>query len=174
MGAPVIVVPYDHRWPHLYREEARIIRGTAGHMLVALEHIGSTAVPHLRAKPIIDIMAGVPDAAAAECCCRALQGLGYVAKTPGEKDWHFVLSRRASGMRVGYHIHLMSHDSWQWQRHLLFRDYLRTHPDAAEEYACLKSELARQCSDDRVAYTEGKTALIRKFERLARETFRPW
>ncbi len=168
MSAPVVMAPYDPDWPALYEAEAQRIADVAAPWIVAIEHIGSTAVEGLAAKPIIDIMVGLAGKAAALESLSSLRSLGYTVSDPEEEDWHFVLSRKSAGSDPGYHVHLMTHRSWSWRRHLLFRDYLRAHPQAARKYQRLKLSLARKYRDDRPAYTGAKTAFIEKIQDAAR------
>ena len=160
MPSPVVVVDYDPQWPTLYEEEKRLILEVVGHKVLAVEHIGSTAVPGLGAKSIIDIMAGVEQAADADECVLLLQDIGYDAVTPQPEtpDWYYCLGK--SPHSVGYHLHLVRFGSDHWEKHLLFRDYLRTHPDVAQQYYEIKKKLAAKHRSDRPAYTEAKTSFI--------------
>ena len=161
MGAPVIVVDYDPQWPILYEEEKDRILGVAGHLLVAIEHIGSTAVPGLGGKPIIDIMVALRRLADAEECIEPLQGIGY-EYVPEYND--IIPERRyfhkGPPKARTHHLHMVELASNFWQRHLLFRDCLRTDPEEAQRYYQLKKELAAEFGSDREAYTEAKTAFI--------------
>ncbi len=162
MNGSVVIVEYDPAWPRLFDEESARVREAAASSILAVEHIGSTAVPGLAAKPIVDIMAGVAGAEAAELCLEPLAGVGYTDVTPQpaeEKEWFYCLGRHPSEGR-GYHVHLMQYPSACWDRHVLFRDYLREHADVAREYEQLKRELAARYADDRPAYTEAKDDFI--------------
>src|SRR3990172_6646682 len=169
MKAPVVIVEYDPRWPTLYEAEASAILGAIGHVIVALEHVGSTSVPGLGAKPIIDILAGVRILADAAQCVEPLQGLGYEyvpeyePETPGRPYF-----RKGPPAGRTHHLHLVEHGGEFWMRHLLFRDYLRAHPEAAHAYYRLKKELAAKFGSDRDGYTEAKTEFIRSVEMQAR------
>ena len=165
MPRPVIIVDFDPRWPELYEEEKRRLLGAIGHKVAAMEHIGSTAVLGLGGKPIIDIMAGVHESDDADECVRLLQGLGYLDVTPQpeEPDWYYCLSRVCqveSAKLRNIHLHLVRFKSDHWEKHLLFRDFLRSHPDTAQEYSELKKRLAAKYGSDRVGYTEAKTSFI--------------
>ena len=160
MPRPVIIVEYDHQWPILYEEEGRLILGVVGHRVLAVEHIGSTAVPGLGAKPIIDMMAGVHRPSDADDCVPLLREIGYtdVTPEPEDPDWYYCLGKGPHS--VGCHLHLMKFGSDSWERHLLFRDYLRTHPHVAQQYYETKRKLAAKLGFDRAAYTEAKTSFI--------------
>jgi len=161
MGESVVIVAYDPRWPALYEEEKRLLRDLLGDALVAIEHIGSTAVPGLGAKPIIDIMAAVRRLADAEACIPALAAVGYEYAPEFET---IIPERRffrkgPPGCRT-HHLHIVEVTSEFWDHHLLFRDYLRAHPAVAEEYLQLKKRLAVRFAGDRASYTEAKSDFI--------------
>jgi GrpB-like predicted nucleotidyltransferase (UPF0157 family) len=161
MGRPVLIVDYDPRWPILYEGEKDLILGAVGLLVVAIEHIGSTAVPGLGAKPIIDIMVAVRRLADAEQCIGPLEGIGY-EYVPEYND--IIPERRYfhKGPAEGrtHHLHMVELTSDFWERHLLFRDFLRTHPEEAHRYYELKKELAARFRVDREAYTDAKTSFI--------------
>lgn len=129
---------------------------------MAVEHIGSTAVPGLGAKPIMDVMAGVRGPSEAEDCIPPLRNVGYTSVTPqpNDSDHYYCLGKGPHS--VGYHLHLVKFVSDSWDRHLLFRDHLRSHPDVARLYYELKKELAEKYRSDRAAYTAAKTLFIEK------------
>jgi GrpB-like predicted nucleotidyltransferase (UPF0157 family) len=160
MSRPVVIVDYDPHWPTLYEEEKRRILGVIGHKVLSIEHISSTSVPGLGTKPIVDIMACVRGPADADDCIPLLRDIGYTDVTPqeGTPDWYYCLGKDVHS--TGYHLHLMRFMSDFSVKHILFRDFLRTHPSVAQQYYELKEELAARYGSDRVAYTESKTAFI--------------
>ena len=163
----VRLVPYSDAWPALYTAEvARITQLLeAGGVRLVFEHTGSTAVPGLAAKPIIDVLAGLPNEEGRSAAIAALQAAGYTHRgeqgIPG-RDFF----RRGDPRQ--YHVHLTRVDSAFWHDHRTFRDWLRTHPEAAAEYMALKKELAARFPADREAYIEGKTAFVEGVLREAR------
>ena len=165
MEHPVIIVDYDPQWPVLFAEEKDKILGVIGHIIVAVEHIGSTAVPDLGAKPIIDIMVAIHRLADAKECVEPLKTIGYEympeyeAEMPERRYFH----RGPPGGRT-CHLHMVELTSDFWERHLLFRDYLRRHHDVSKQYYRLKKELAAKYGSDRGAYTEAKTSFIQSVE----------
>jgi len=167
--APLIIVDYDPRWPSLYRVEKNLILGIIGHKVLSIEHIGSTSVLGLGAKPIIDIMACVSGPSDADECVLLLRGIGYTDVTPqeGNPDWFYCLGKVTHSL--GYHLHLMRYASDFSRRHILFRNFLRTHPDVAQQYYELKKGLASKYRSDRVAYTESKTSFIESVVARARQ-----
>ena len=164
MSHPVVIYDYDPRWLVIYEAEKRRVLGAIGHKVLALEHIGSTAVPGLGGKPIVDMMAGICSSKDADECVRLLQPLGYddVTPQPNNDEWFYCLGTRAPDQRdyEYIHLHLVKFMSDHWTRHLLFRDYLRTHPAVAQQYFELKKELASRYGVDRQCYTEAKTKFI--------------
>lgn len=168
---PVFVVPYDEAWPSLYEEERHLIERAIGPFVEEIEHIGSTAVPGLAAKPVIDIMVGVGSLDDSPALVERLGAIGY--EYVPELERHMPSRRyfrKQRGGRRTRQIHLVerSNSEW-WDRHVLFRDHLRAHPEAAEEYARLKRGLSERFKVDRAAYTDAKTAFISGVVRRAEE-----
>jgi GrpB-like predicted nucleotidyltransferase (UPF0157 family) len=157
----VVVTDYDPRWPELYAQETVGLRQALGASLLTLEHIGSTAVPSLAAKPVIDIQAVVQSVAGAQSAAPALALQGWhqgVFALDPERRLYF-RKYNAQGVRTGQlHIYEPTHPAAS--AHLLFRNYLRAHPEEAALYASLKRELAQQFPTDRLAYNDAKTAYI--------------
>jgi GrpB-like predicted nucleotidyltransferase (UPF0157 family) len=139
------------------REEARL-RAALGGLVAAVEHVGSTAVCGISAKPVIDIAAAVLEIADAGKCVAPLEGLGYEYR--GE---HGIPGRHyfTRGDPRTHHLHVVELGGEVWRDHLLFRNHLRRHPRVAREYDELKKRLAEEYPEDRGAYTEGKAAFIR-------------
>ncbi len=165
MPRPVIIVEYDPEWPACYEEEKHLILRAVGGKALAIEHIGSTAVLGLGAKPIIDMMAGVHNLTEAEELLPSLREIGYedVTPEPGDPEWYYCLGKkhRPDNPRIeNYHLHLMKYESETWKRHVAFRDFLRTHPDVAQEYEILKRGLAAKHGSNRLDYTNAKTEFI--------------
>jgi GrpB-like predicted nucleotidyltransferase (UPF0157 family) len=165
LGSGIVrVVPYDAEWPHLFEAEALRLRAALTPLEIALEHTGSTSVPGLAAKPVLDILAGVTAGAPLNPYIAGLVAAGYLHRgeqgIPGRE-----LFRR--GDPRAYHIHLTHLDSAFWREHLVFRDYLRAHADVRDEYARLKHALAARFPTDRPAYIEQKAPFIRRVLELA-------
>ena len=154
----VVLVPYDPQWPALFEAEAAWIERALAGLPIRLEHVGSTAVPGLAAKPIIDILAGRPPRSAVAPYVAAFRQLGYehrgTSGLPGREYF-----RR--GDPRSHHVHLVSWTSALWRDHLAFRDYLRDHPSVAREYETLKRDLAVTLANDRRRYTDAKGPFIR-------------
>jgi GrpB-like predicted nucleotidyltransferase (UPF0157 family) len=163
----VRVVPYSTAWPALYATEMACLASAlevAG-VRLALEHTGSTSVPGLGAKPIIDILAGLEHEDDRAAAISAIQRAGYVHRGEQEIPGRDFFRR---GDPRQYHVHLTRVGSTFWRDHLAFRDWLRTHPDVAAAYMALKMQLARQYPTDREAYIRGKTEFVESVLHAAR------
>lgn len=155
----VHVVAYDPTWPARFEAERRLVADAAGEWICgAIEHIGSTAVPGLAAKPVIDIMAAVTDLETSRPAIAALEGAGYLFFPYKADVMHWFC--KPSRLRRTHHLHLVPFGSRLWTERLAFRDHLRSHPDAARAYAELKQRLAAEFQHDREAYTEGKGPFV--------------
>jgi GrpB-like predicted nucleotidyltransferase (UPF0157 family) len=160
----VHITAYDPTWPAQFTAEARQLRAVLDPQLIlGIEHFGSTAIPGLAAKPIIDILIAVTalDRAKARLV-QPICGLGYVywADNPKPDRMFFVKGMPPYGTHRTHHIHITETDGEMWQRRLTFRDHLRAHPDEARRYAALKHDLAARYPTDRERYTDAKTAYI--------------
>jgi GrpB-like predicted nucleotidyltransferase (UPF0157 family) len=168
----VIVVPYDPNWPQLFHEIGSNLRQALGNIALRIDHIGSTSVPSLDAKPVIDVQISVSSFEPLDVYRVPLEHLGYVfrADNPDRSKRYF---REPPGQRRT-HIHMRQAGSWAEQIGLLFRDYLRTHPQDARRYAELKYGLAEKFGYDREGYTEAKEPfiweLLRQANRWSQET----
>ena len=158
-GQRVRVVEYDPRWPSMYEEARAEIVGRCGQGVLAIEHVGSTSVPGLAAKPIIDIMAGVATLDGGRALAGPLSTLGYEYVPKDEQPGRLFFRRGERGAGT-HHLHVVELGGEEWRRHLLFRDRLRAHAETAREYARLKRGLAAAHAEDRGAYTEAKTPFI--------------
>jgi GrpB-like predicted nucleotidyltransferase (UPF0157 family) len=155
----VRVVPHDLRWAALFAEEAARLRSALGDAVIAIEHVGSTSVPGLPAKPILDLAASVPSLPAAAELIPVLRSLGYEHKPDPDLPERMYLVKGPPKRRT-HHLSLAEPGSRFWRQHLLFRDLLRADPSLAGEYARLKQDLARRYPTDRPAYQAGKQAWI--------------
>jgi GrpB-like predicted nucleotidyltransferase (UPF0157 family) len=153
----------------LFVAEARRLREALDlDLLLGIEHFGSTAVPGLAAKPIIDILIAVGSLARAKAATiEPIIALGYVywAENPKRDRMFFVKGMPPYGERRTHHIHITEPGGEMWLRRLKFRDYLRTNVDEARRYEALKYELAERYPDDREAYTDAKTEYVEEIYR---------
>lgn len=169
MGNPVIVVEYDPNWPVLFQSLRGRIADALGSMAAAVEHVGSTAVPNLAAKPVIDIDVLLVSESELPAAIDRLANLGYVHQgNLGIPDREAFL---APTHDPPHHLYVCPPRSREFQRHLAFRDYLRAHPKEAKAYGDLKKTLALQFRDDRSAYISGKSDFV--VERINRAIAAP-
>ena len=153
----MIVVDYDVEWVGRFEAAARDLSRTLGALAVRMDHIGSTAVPGLAAKPVIDIQVSVAELHPVRPYRDALEPLGYVHRPhPEVPDREFF---RPPGPRT-VHLHVVATGSRCEREHLLMRDFLRTHDAAASRYASLKRHLAEQFRDARQEYQDGKSPFL--------------
>ena len=163
----VRVVAYDPEWPRKFEAEADRIARVLEDVVVHLHHIGSTAIPGIRAKPIIDILAEVVGLPLLDERAPAIEVLGYQAMGEfGIPQRRYFRRNDASGIRTN-HLHAFEVGSIEIDRHLAFRDYMTAHPLAAQAYGALKQRLASQHSDDMKAYVDGKDAFVKEHVALA-------
>lgn len=169
--APVEIVPYDASWPRLFDEERdRLLAVMRDWLVGPIEHIGSTAIPALAAKPVIDIIAGVGTLGASRPAIAALADLGY-CYAPYRPELEHWFCKPSPAFRT-HHLHLVPYGSPQWIAPIAFRDYLRSHALVAAEYENLKRNLARKHHHDREAYTEAKAPFVTQITSLALQGYR--
>jgi GrpB-like predicted nucleotidyltransferase (UPF0157 family) len=168
VGEPVRIVPYDCAWPGRFEEERELLAAAIGGWVDGgIHHVGSTSVPGLAAKPVIDILAGVRSLRDARGCFDRLAGLGYMYAPYRPEVMHWFCKPHPS--RRTHHLHLVPVGSARFVDELLFRDYLRAHAQAADEYVALKTRLAETFSNDREAYTVAKGDFILGVVQRARD-----
>ncbi len=166
---PVQLVPYDPSWPSLFAEERARVEDAVSRWAEGIKHIGSTAVCGLDAKPVIDLMVGLKAMSDADYCVRPLIDLEYSYWAEGAEPHHRLFVRFVDPEMTArtHNLHLVEAGGWYWKDRLLFRDYLREHPEIAAEYARLKHELASRHRDDREVYTAAKADFVSGVVRLA-------
>lgn len=158
--AEIHIVSYDESWQELFNTEKSLLSGVIGEFLTGpIEHVGSTAVPGLAAKPVIDIMAGVKSLDASRPAISILGKYEYCYYPYRLEIMHWFC--KPSPQFRTHHLHLVPYNSKVWNERLAFRDYLRSHSDVVQEYAELKYRLAEQYRFDREKYTEAKTTFIK-------------
>lgn len=171
--APVKIVPYSSEWPMQFATEAALLHAKIGPWLVGeIQHIGSTAVPGLSAKPVIDILAPVQSLSLAALAFDALRSLNYCyfPYKPTEMHW---FCKPSPAYRT-HHLHLVPISSSLWAQRLAFRDALRREPALVNDYEQLKLSLAATHAHDREAYTEAKTPFIRSVLQRVAKSEKQW
>jgi GrpB-like predicted nucleotidyltransferase (UPF0157 family) len=162
----VQVVPYQTAWAELFAQEAELLRTTMGAAALRIEHIGSTALVGMDAKPIIDLMVAVENLKDAERWIHVLATHGYEYRPDPEIPDRIFFAKGPHARRT-HHLSLTEPTSDFFTRHLLFIAYLRAHPAAFAEYRALKLELARKYPHERKAYTDGKREFVERILALA-------
>lgn len=158
MVNPVIVLDYDPNWPGLFQSLRKRIADALGDMAVAIEHVGSTAVPDLAAKPIIDIDVLLASETTLSVAIERLASLGYIHRgNLGVPEREAFL---APVNNPPHHLYVCPPSSAEFRRHIAFRDYLRAHPEDAKIYGDLKRALAERFRDDRSGYNTAKAEFV--------------
>ncbi|MDA5181171.1 GrpB family protein [Klebsiella pneumoniae] len=159
------VVDYDEMWPTLFENERTLLQMTLGKVISRVHHIGSTSVPGLSAKPVIDILIEVANLEELDSLNQAMEGVGYTVR--GENG---ILNRRyftKGGNQRSHHIHAFTTGDAQIIKHLAFRDYLIKHNDVAIQYALMKKSAMLLCENDSHRYSIYKSDFIQKHLRMA-------
>jgi GrpB-like predicted nucleotidyltransferase (UPF0157 family)/RimJ/RimL family protein N-acetyltransferase len=163
----VHLVPHDPQWAAEFDRESSLVTNAFGDLLVAIHHIGSTAIPGISAKPIIDMLAVVSEVALLDANESPIKALGYeVLGEFGITGRRYFRKDDHNGNRT-HQIHAFQTGSPQIERHLAFRDFMRVHPDNANQYDALKRRLAEQSPADISRYTDGKDAFISEMDAKA-------
>jgi len=163
----VEVVPHDPRWRNAFEAEAKHVSTALGENVVAIHHIGSTAISNIYAKPVVDLLVEVRDITEVDGRSSAMETLGYEVKgefgIPGRR--YFRKDNRG-GIRT-HQIHAFEVGSAEVERHLAFRDYMIAHPGDAQEYSELKMKLAEEHPQSMDGYMDGKDGFIKEIDRRA-------
>lgn len=164
----VTMVRPDERWPRLFAKERLTLEALAAIPFIHIEHFGSTAVPGLPAKPVIDIMASVERLETLDSAEPALAAVGYRRLEVGFRYRRFYRKQEVLP-GVAANLHVITADRWETKSERLFRDWLIGHPETARDYALLKRELAARFAEDMAAYTAAKSEFIQAIVNLARQ-----
>ncbi len=164
----VEVVPPNSAWPDAFQSESRQVALALGKNVITIHHIGSTAIPGIYAKPVIDMLVEVRDLTQVDAYESALIALGYEALGEfGISGRRYFRKDNTDGVRT-HHVHVFEHGSPEVLRHLAFRDYMIAHPEAAQQYSDLKRQLTEQLNlDDIEGYMDGKDAFVKIMEKCA-------
>lgn len=161
----VVVKPYQEEWQYQFQQEAQTLHNLFGSLVVDIHHIGSTAVPGLAAKPVIDLLPVVTNLEQVDAFIARMEALGYEPRgengLPGRRYF------QKGGDNRTHHVHVFEVGNPEIERHLVFRDYLREHLEEALRYGELKLELSRTYSTDVASYIEGKHDLVQQLEQQA-------
>ena len=152
------LLPHDKEWKIAFENEKNILSDIFGDHVIDIQHIGSTALP-ICAKPIIDILVGVDSLNLSEHIMQGLESVGYEYRPKASYSYRLFFAKGSTNNRT-HHLHIVEHDSNEWNNLLLFKNYLLKHKDALNEYEQLKKNLAAEHGDCRKLYTEGKSKFI--------------
>lgn len=163
----VIIKDYQSDWTHQFEQEKEKIQLALRDKSIAIEHIGSTSIVGLASKPIIDIAVGLHELGEVEDFIEPLKEIGY-EYIPKPEFPHRRFFRKGKWRKGTHHLHVYKLQSEEWNNNLLFRNYLRDHPEKAQEYAQLKVRLASLYADDRATYTKLKSPFIQSVIEIAK------
>jgi GrpB-like predicted nucleotidyltransferase (UPF0157 family) len=152
---------YNEMWKKIFEEESKLISSTINEFLIDIQHTGSTAIPGMAAKPIIDIAVAIDSLSNIEKIIQFLQEVGYHYRGEQGISGRHLFAKGDEENRTHY-LHIMEKNHPEWKNHILFRDYLKSNPKVAKEYERIKRELAKKYESDRGKYTEGKSKFIQK------------
>lgn len=161
--------PYDPEWAEYFILESTQIKSRFGDKLLGIEHIGSTSIPGMDAKPILDLMVAVSSIDDYDIYDTLLQKLGYSFRQDNRIEQEHVLFVKGPEEKRTHYLKLTTLGSDFWREHIVFRDYLISHPERAEAYCKLKQRLLAKYPDDRPRYTDEKAAFIRETIKLAEQ-----
>ncbi|MBN9376817.1 MAG: GNAT family N-acetyltransferase [Chlamydiales bacterium 38-26] len=163
MNTKIVVVPYNPLWPTMFEQESRLILQALGPNCLSIHHIGSTSVPGLSAKPILDILPIVKNIQEVDQAIRAMESLEYQSK--GEHGMAFRRYFQKGKNFTTHHVHVYEEGNPEIDRYLKFRDWMRRHADDALAYAKLKIELATRFPEDMLQYCNGKDAFVASIDK---------
>ena len=169
-GGAIVVRDYDPAWPEMFEQERTDLYGALGSIVMTVEHVGSTSVPGLAAKPIIDLLIVVRSLTEARSCCiEPLEALGYTY-LPEYESWlpGELFFRKGMPGPWTHHVHMMEPSNPHREELVLFRDYLRSHPEIAGSYAHLKRSLALTFGDDIAGFRNAKNSFVKAVMAKAR------
>ncbi len=158
----VRIVEHDPEWLTLGAEACEELRRAVGDMIDDVQHVGSTAVPDLPAKPILDIVIALDRTEAIAELLPRLTGIGYIDRGDGGDEGGWLLVRESSPDVRTIHLHVVERDDPQWRNYLRFRDLLRANPDIRRRYADLKARLRTEFPNDRESYTAAKDEFVKE------------
>lgn len=161
----IVVLPYDEKWADAFEEIRKELADALGTLAERIEHVGSTSVKGLSAKPIIDIDVVIKDTSVLDAAIQALAKIGYVHEGNKGIPGREVFDYDGKEHLMNHHLYVCAADAAELKRHVAFRDYLRSHPEAVREYSRIKTEGAKLYPHDIDAYIEHKSPLIESIYR---------
>lgn len=165
----VKLTQHNPQWRAEFTKEKKRLTKILGKHFLAVEHVGSTAIPGLKAKPIMDLLVAVKSIDDFDNYTKLLEKLDYAFMRDNRKDQEHVLYVKGPEAKRTHYLKLCQLDSDFWQEHILFKEYLMSHPEKLKEYEELKVKLAKKYKDDRYKYTKKKEDFIQKVLKLAQK-----
>ena len=159
---------YNPKWKTLFEEESALIFSAAENFIIDIQHIGSTAIPDVVAKPIIDILAAIDSLSNISKIIEPLKKIDYIHRGEQGIPGRHLFVKGGEGFRT-HHLHVVVKNHQEWTKHILFRDYLRANPKEADKYSRLKQVLLKKFEFEREKYTTGKSEFIEKIIKKAKE-----
>jgi GrpB-like predicted nucleotidyltransferase (UPF0157 family) len=159
--------PYSTEWVIYFEKGKNLLQNTLGPLILDIQHVGSTSIPDMPSKPIIDIVVGIKTVNDFGECIKLLQNAGYLLRENASNCRELCFAKGSEEKRT-YYLQLVKYHGEIWNNYLAFRDYLRTNKESAQQYAFLKQRLSANFADNRVKYTEGKADFIHKTIKTAR------
>ena len=163
----VVLRTHNPLWGELFKQEKELISSVIADFLIDIQHIGSTVIPNIVAKPIIDIAVAIDSIDNIEKIIPPLENIGFIYRgEQGIPDRHLFVK---GGENVRTHLHVMQKGHYEWDKHILFRDYLKKHPNDAKQYSELKQKLFLKYGNDREKYTDSKSDFIQNIIKKAKK-----
>ncbi len=163
------VVPYQNEWKEEFKHEEYLLRKTLGDEALQIEHVGSTSISGLDAKPIIDIMVAVLSLKRAKKLTHLLEAIGYIYRPDDTISERIFFAREYKPKYRTHHLNLVERKSNFWRNQILFRDFLRGNREKADEYVILKNQLAKEYEKTKILDREGKTEFVMQVLELAKK-----
>lgn len=164
MSAPVVLEPYDRRWPVMFERERMALAAAGGSLFTEIHHVGSTSIPGIAAKPVIDILIVLDRYEDGVESAGPMQAIGYEYRGANGIEGRHYFNK---GKPHTHHVHMLARGHPEAARLLRFRDHLREHPDEASAYEALKRRLAQRFGADRRSYTASKAEFCDRIDRLS-------
>ena len=161
----VTLIQHKEEWSKIFNKDKNIILQILRNSVADIQHVGSTAIPGISAKPIIDILVGLKHISEAERFISEFEEKSYEFRPNASTQDRLLFIKGGENFRT-HHIHVVQYDTNEWNRMIRFRDYLRENPNVAMEYKNLKEELAVKFPNNREEYTKGKESFVKKIEKL--------
>ncbi|NHJ05236.1 MAG: GrpB family protein [Candidatus Heimdallarchaeota archaeon] len=168
----VILVKYNPHWPILYQQESKLLQKTLAKEIISIDHVGSTAIPDLSAKPIIDILIGLESLDYSDKIINSLEKIDYEKLKTAEQIFpeRLFYKKIDKKTKQQYNLHITKHMGDFWTQLILFRNYLRTHPETMKEYELIKQHMAQRFPNNLIAYGIGKEGFIIAVVERAKKT----